>query len=232
MSSVVPLRFSKASQPKADVSDSDAVKCVISGDCAMFEIIVRRYNLRLYRVGMAYLRNHVQTEDAMQNTYLKAFVKLRNFDGMAAFSTWLTRIMINECLMLLRGQKKFLVDGVEPDELAPEQESFASPTHDSADKEEIKNLLEQGISTLSQTHRAVYVLREVQQLSIADTAACLGISVSNVKVSLHRAREELKNHILRSASGSELFEYAAPYCNAMTAHVMDRIGRDNLRPEL
>ncbi|MFT3867692.1 MAG: sigma-70 family RNA polymerase sigma factor [Nibricoccus sp.] len=218
-------------RPQADVSDSDAVKSVISGDCAMFEIIVRRYNLRLYRVGMAYLRNHMQTEDAMQNTYLKAFVKLRNFDGTAAFSTWLTRIMINECLMLLRGQKKFLSEKIEPDELALEQDSSTSPTRDSSDKEEIKHLLEQGINTLSQTHRAVYILRDVQQLSTADTASSLGISESNVKVSLHRAREELKTHLLQSASGLELFEYAAPYCNAMTARVMGQI-RSIGRPDL
>ena len=71
----------------------------------MFEVIVRRYNQRLFRVGMAYLRNHELTEDAMQNAYLNAFIHLRSFNGSAPFSTWITRIMINECLTLLRKQK-------------------------------------------------------------------------------------------------------------------------------
>src|SRR3954471_19564425 len=81
------------------ISDLEAVNGVIGGQREMFEIIVRRYNAQLYRVGMAYLHDHGRTEDAMQNGYLKAFLNLQQFRGNSAFSTWLTRIMINECLM-------------------------------------------------------------------------------------------------------------------------------------
>lgn len=207
-------------QPFENFTDVEAVDGVISGNREMFEVIVRRYNRQLYRVGMAYLRNHAQAEDAMQNTYLKAFVKLGQFDGAAAFSTWLTRIMINECLMLIRSQKRFSPETIELNHVASDHESFAPPARDLINTKEMKTLLEQCIKDLPQAHRTVYVLREVQQLSIADTAACLGMSTANVKVSLHRAKEGLKAKILKTAAGVELFEYSATYCDPMTKRVM------------
>src|SRR3954466_443520 len=96
-----PLPFpAHRSENILDIPDTEAVKRVIAGNREMFEVIVRRYNTRLYRIGMAYLRDHAQSEDAMQNAYLKAFLNLRRFRGNSAFSTWLTRIMVNECLMI------------------------------------------------------------------------------------------------------------------------------------
>ncbi len=222
MSLLSPITFPASSPPRllSDFTDLEAVKEVIHGNREMFEIIVRRYNAQLYRVGMAYLRNHAQTEDAMQNTYLKAFVKLSRFAGAAAFSTWLTRIMINECLMLIRSQKKFSPETIDPDQVASGQDSFAPPARDLVNTKEMKALLEQSIKMLPRTHRAVYILREIQQLSTAETAACLGMSAANVKVSLHRAREGLKAQILKTTAGLELFEYSASRCDPMTARIM------------
>ena len=204
-----------------DITDHEAVKGVVEGQRQMFEVIVRRYNPRLYRVGMAYLRNHAQAEDAMQNTYLKAFLNLKEFEGTAAFSTWLTRIMINECLMLIRSQKRIFTETLDTAE--PGYEAPAEPGVNRLDAEEVKALLEQSISTLPQGFRAVYLLREVHHLSTAETAACLGLSVANVKVTLHRAREALKAQLLKTAEGVELFEYSAPYCDPLTAKVMAAI---------
>jgi len=220
LSSQIPASAPRLPRPISDLTDSEAINGVIAGNREMFEIIVRRYNLQLYRVGMAYLRNHAQTEDAMQNTYVKAFVKLRHFEGAAAFSTWLIRIMINECLMLIRGQKRYSPETINFDQLTSDQGLFASPERERLNTKEIKALLEQSIKTLPRSHRAVYILREIQQLSIADTAACLGMSPANVKVSLHRAREGLKAQILKTTAGLELFEYSARYCDPMTKNVM------------
>ena len=213
----------KASPILGECSDADVISAVLGGDRSKFEIIVRRYNLQLYRVGMAYLHSHVQAEDAMQNTYLKAFVGLGNFEGTAAFATWLTRIMVNECLMIIRSQKKILTEPFEPDQLETGLQWVDSAARDQISNKEIKTLLEQGINLLPDTYRSVYVMREIQQLSTIDTAACLGISEANVKVLLHRARAELKTHLLESAAGSELFKYPAIYCNAITAQVMHQI---------
>ena len=209
-----------APRPLEDVSDADAINDVIRGNREMFEVIVRRYNTQLYRTGMAYLRNHAQTEDAMQNAYLKAFLNLNRFRGDAAFATWLTRIMINECLMLLRSRKRFEMENIDHGNLRLDHESSAAPAPDSLYQQDIKAVLEDAIQTLPRTHRAVYLLREVQHLTTAETAQCLGISRVNVKVSLHRAREGLKAQLMKSAAGIELFDYPATFCDPMTAGVM------------
>lgn len=206
-----------------ELSDRDAVNQVLHGQREMFEIIVRRYNGQLYRVGMAYLRHHAQTEDAMQNTYLKAFTSLHRYQGTAMFATWLTRIMINECLMMLRSQKRLLARYAQHEGDLVDAENSATTASDVLDGQEIKALLEQSLAALPATHRAVYLLREVQHLSTAETAECLGISCENVKVSLHRARGGLKAQLLKSAEGVELFSYPARYCNPLTAQVMRAI---------
>lgn len=206
-----------------DVSDLDAVNGVIGGNREMFEVIVRRYNTQLYRVGMAYLRNHAHAEDAMQNAYLKAFLHLARFRGKSAFTTWLTRIMINECLMILRTRKRFTMETFEESGGEAKYESFAVPPSDTLHTQDIKSAIEKAIQALPRTHRAVYLLREVQRLSTAETAQCLGLSRANVKVSLHRAREGLKAELMRSAAGLELFDYAACFCDPMTARVMQAV---------
>ena len=210
-------------QPFPEATDLDAVNEVIRGNREMFEVIVRRYNTRLYRVGMAYLRDHAQTEDAMQNAYLKAFLNLNRFRGGSAFATWLTRIMINECLMMLRSRKRFVMENIDDGDVRIDHESFATPAADPVHAQEIKAVLEAAVQTLPRAHRAVYLLREMQHLSTAETAQCLGISRENVKVSLHRAREGLKVQLMNSTAGVELFSYPASYCDPMTAKVMQMI---------
>lgn len=210
--------------PFADISDLEAVAQVARGNREMFEVIVRRYNQPLYRVGMAYLRNHSQAEDAMQNAYVKAFLNLGSFQGGAAFSTWLTRIMINECLMTLRRLKHaathadahFAADEIQPAAAEP-------AATERLQRQEMKILLEQAIASLPRNFRAVYMLREVQQLSVVETATCLGISAANVKVLLHRSRERLKSELLRNAAGAELFAYDAVLCDPMTVRVMSAV---------
>ena len=205
-----------------EISDGDAVQRVIGGQREMFEVIVRRYNTQLYRAGMAYLHDHGQTEDAMQNAYLKAFLNLRQFRGNSAFSTWLTRIMINECLMIMRRKKSQPVETFD-EHHQREHESLIAPAVEPMHVQELKAVLEHALQFLPRMHRAVYILREVQQLSTQETARCLGISRDNVKTSLHRAREGLKAQLMKSAAGVELFAYPAQYCDPMAAKVMQAV---------
>lgn len=211
-------------RPFADVSDLDAIAEVARGNREMFEVIVRRYNQPLYRVGMAYLRDHAAAEDAMQNAYMKAFLNLPKFQGGAAFSTWLTRIMINECLMMLRRKKLSPERVTEIDESRREEPTATEPpVSDRINLQEMKILLEQAIAKLPRNYRAVYMLREVQQLSTAETASCLSISSASVKVLLHRARERLKVELLKTSAGAEVFTYTAERCDPMTARVMHAV---------
>lgn len=205
------------------ITDDEAIAGVTGGNRAMFEIIVRRYNTQLFRVGMAYLRDRAQTEDAMQNAYLKAFLHLSRFQGRSSFATWLTRIMINECLMLLRTKRRFTMESFDEGRAALEQSSLFVPPADPLHEQDIKAVFEKAIQALPRTHRAVYLLRAVQRLSTEETARCLGLSTANVKVSMHRAREGLKAELMRSAAGVELFDYPACYCDPMTARVMQAV---------
>ncbi len=215
---------------KPDLSDSEAVAAVKSGNRDAFEVLVRRYNRQLYRVGMAYLRDHAQTEDAMQNAYLKSFLNLGRFHGTSSFATWLTRIMINECLMFLRSKKRFTMETLDDGHARVEHASFLAPAApDALAGQDIKAALETALQELPRMHRAVYLLREVQHLTTAETAKCLGISRENVKVSLHRARDGLKAQLLKSAAGVELHDYPARYCDPLTARVMNRIRSAPLR---
>ena len=221
--SCAPLAPVTPTQLRAELTDAEAIAAVVGGNREMFEVIVRRYNTQLFRVGMAYLRNHAQTEDAMQNAYLKAFLNLERFRANAAFGTWLTRIMINECLMILRSKKNLTMESIDEGDARVDHESFVAPAPDTLLHEDMKGVLEAALQSLPRTHRAVYLLREVQHLSTAETAESLGLSRANVKVLLHRAREGLKAELMKSAAGVELFAYPARYCDPMTARVMQAI---------
>jgi RNA polymerase sigma-70 factor (ECF subfamily) len=210
-----------ANSVSPEICDLDAVAEVAGGNREMFEVIVRRHNPRLFRVGMAYLGSHAQAEDAMQNAYLKAFLNLGSFQRGAAFGTWLTRIMINECLMALRRRR--LVSAAADKVPAAELDTETPGAADTMTLKEMKALLEKAIAALPQNYRVVYMLREVQQLSTAETAACLGLSVDTVKVRLLRARDRLKTELLKSAAGAELFPYPARHCDPLTARVMETV---------
>jgi RNA polymerase sigma-70 factor (ECF subfamily) len=208
--------------PSSDSSVSDlvAVDEVLRGNREMFEVLVRRHNQQLFRIGMACLQHREQVEDAMQNAYLKAYLHLAKFRRDAAFSTWLTRIMINECRMALRKRRSSREESGAENNYTTVPDANTPAPGQNLTLNEMKTLLEHAISQLSVNHRKVYVLREVQQLSTAETASCLGVSVESVKVTLHRAREQLKNRLLASAAGPELFQFHAPRCNGLTAKVM------------
>lgn len=211
--------------PGAGPPDDVVVAEVRRGNREMFEVLVRRHNARLFRTGLAYLRDAAAAEDAMQNAYVKAFLHLDRFEGTAAFATWLTRILINECLLILRrrrakAEEPFGAEAEDALEAAAARGGRSDGAACATSLKEMKTLLEQAIHSLPRGYRAVYVLREVQQLSTAETAACLGLRAGSVKVRLHRAREQLKERLLKTAAGVELFTFTAERCDPLTARVI------------
>src|ERR1041385_7189290 len=135
------------------ISDEVAINEVMLGNRDMFEVVVRRYNRRLYRIGMSYLRDGAEAEDAMQNAYMKAFLNLRKFHRSSSFATWLTRIMINECLMMLR-RPRFPARALATSNA---DASYAAPAAEGElDAQELKAVLEKAISDLPQPYRVVY----------------------------------------------------------------------------
>ncbi len=210
-------------QTPLSVTDVQAVNEIVRGNREMFEVLVRRYNGQLYRVGMAYLRNHAQTEDAMQNAYLKAFLNMSRFRRSSGFGTWLTRIMINECLMMLRSKKRVVLENIDETDARANHEAVFAPATDPVRNAEIRAAVEEALESLPRVQRTVYVLRDIQHLSTAEAADCLGLSRENVKVMLHRARERLKAKLMETAAGVELYHYSATCCDPMTAKVMDAV---------
>lgn len=219
------MQSSASSQPQAEeVSDGTLVEQVLAGETERYALLISRYNQRLYRVGWSYLRDHALIEEMMQNAYLKAFQSLAKFRGSAGFGTWLTRIMINECLMALRQRKSRREDALEP--AALERSSVVDTTPTAAERlkrSEMKTLLERAVALLPPIYRSVFVLRELEHLSNAEAAACLRISSVSAKVRLHRAKHLVKENLLAESATAELFAYQAPLCNAMTARVMATI---------
>jgi RNA polymerase sigma-70 factor, ECF subfamily len=211
----------------ANVPDEDLVARVLAGDAMLFEIIMRRYNQLLYRVARSILRNDAEAEDVMQDTYVRAYEHLNQFAGRSEFRTWLTRIAIHEALARVRRAKHFEAQGAgEGGGDAMEQFASAqrSPERQVADAE-LRSLLEHSILELPDAYRSVYILRDVEQMSIDEVSRILDLSESTVKVRLHRARRALRKMIIRRTGAQMLsaFAFEAPRCDRVVVRVFERI---------
>lgn len=211
----------------SQIKDEAIVRRVVAGEKELFEILLRRNNQSLFRVIRSYLKNRDEVQDAMQNTYLKAFDKLHQFHFNSSFSTWLIRIGINEALLRLRNIKKerdLYSDSFEltspsvtqiPDrQMNPEKVIIRS---------EMQSLVEQAIDALPDKYRIVFMLREVDGLDSTAVADCLGITEGNVNIRLHRAKALMKNALYELSSGAGVFEFGNKSCDAVVNFVMRNI---------
>jgi RNA polymerase sigma-70 factor (ECF subfamily) len=196
---------------------------VLAGETALFEVLMRRHNRRIYRAVRSVLRDEAETEDAMQAAYLSAYAHLGSFQGEAAFSTWLTRIAVNEALSRLRGRGHLV-----PVEELPEPEEIGGRTGDTerrAEARELVAVLERAIDRLPATYRTVFVLREVEGLSTAEAAASIGIGEELAKVRLHRARAALRSELaaLLGEEAPAAFDFGSHRCDRVVRAVMARM---------
>ena len=179
------------------ITDEEVVERVRAGETALFEVIMRRYNQRLYRVTRSILRDDSEAEDVTQDAYVRAYMHLGQFDGRAKFSTWLTKIAVNEALARLR--KRRLLIKIKPASGSTEGrmslESKAPSPEQEVLTETMRVALEAAVDSLPETYRSVFMLREVEGMSTAETAECLELSEEAVKVRLHRARALLRKNI-------------------------------------
>jgi RNA polymerase sigma-70 factor (ECF subfamily) len=208
--------------------DEDVIARVLAGEKELYEIIMRRYNQRLYRIARAILRQDDEAEDVVQDTYVRAYQHLDQFLGRARFSTWLTKIAVHEALA--RAKKKNRMQDIEA-MIADERETaltapMASPEHQ-ASTTEMGRLLEQAVLSLPKHYRLVFMMRDVEEMSTADTAAALALSEDNVKIRLHRARLLLREELVTRASASrtKIFSFLGARCDRIVQNVLARIGR-------
>jgi RNA polymerase sigma-70 factor, ECF subfamily len=174
-------------------TDEEIVHRIVGGEPVLFEILMRRHNQRVYRAIRSILREDAETEDVMQEAYVRAYEHLVQFEGRAQFSTWLTRIAVNEALKRLAARGKFDPLGAEDYEgeegtMRPFAENSLNPEAN-ASRVELSGLLEDAILILPPIYRAVIVLRDLEEMSTAETAEVLSLTEANVKVRLHRGHE-------------------------------------------
>ena len=210
------------------LSDEQIVRQIVGGQTALFEVLMRRHNERIFRAARAIVRDDGEAEDVMQQTYVNAYAHLRQFGERAAFSTWLTRIAVNEAIARARrrGQYQQLDDQDDAagdvfmdrnEAITPERLAYAG---------EIRALVEAAIDELPDGAREVFMLRQVEGLSTAETAACLATTEDVVKTRLSRARSALRASLEARAGlvASSTFRFERPRCDRVVAAVLARIG--------
>ena len=207
------------------LTDDEVVRRVLDGDAPLFEVLMRRYNQRLFRVARAVLKDASEAEDVMQHAYVQAFTHLAQFEGRARFSTWLTRIALYEALGRARKRdhpsrpderERSSVEAVLSADPDPEQQALQG---------EARSLLEESISSLPPLYRAVFVMREVEGLDTAETAECLEVSEDVVKTRLRRSRALLRHALLERAgvATATAFSFHLTRCNRVVARVLEAI---------
>lgn len=214
---------SRAPVPE-QITDEEIVARVVAGDDAVFEILMRRHNQRIYRTVRAVLRDENEVEDVMQQAYLRAYQHLGQFAGEARFSTWMTRIAVNEALARRKKDRGFFVQGDEEetirlvDSVTPDPEQQASAA-------ELRTVMEREIAALPEAFRLVIMLRDVEGLSTTESAETLGITEDLVKQRLHRARTALRENLYRRAGVTleSLFTFGSSRCDRVVATVMAEI---------
>lgn len=209
------------------LSDPQVVELVLAGQTALFEILMRRHNERLYRAARAIVLDEREAEDVVQQAWVNAYAHLRQFDGRAQLSTWLTRITVNEAIARARRQGRYRsLDADDPAPVAALARRQAPPDPErQAFSRELAALLESAVDALPDGAREVFVLREVQGLSTAETAAALGVSDDVVKTRLSRARASLRDDLFERAglAVQNAFTFLGARCDRIVAVVMDRL---------
>lgn len=208
-------------------SDDVVIEKIRNGNISLFEVLIRKYNTALYRIARSYGFNHQDAEDLMQDTHVTAYTQLSKFEGRASYKTWISRIMINKCLYKLKyGYFKNEV----PSESVPERN--ASPmytktkdnqTEDVLLNRELTTILEKSLQNIPAIYRTVFVLREIEGFSVAETSELLNVTAVNVKVRLNRAKALLQKQIEQFYSRSDLYAFNLIYCDAVVQKVFEKI---------
>ena len=211
--------------------DAALIEQILGGNTAIFELLMRRYNERLYRTARAIVRDEQEAEDVMQQAYVNAFTHLRQFKGASSFATWLTRIAINEALARVRRQGRYEVFDEESPRVEPlmPQTAAVDPEQHTF-TQELRGLLEWAIDRLPNGMREVFVLRDVEGLSTLEAAECLGVSEDVVKTRLSRGRALLRQQLMErtGATAPEAFRFYRPRCDRVVAGVLGKL--DGLSP--
>jgi RNA polymerase sigma-70 factor (ECF subfamily) len=213
----------------SDLPDERLVELAKANNLQAFEALMRRHNRRLFRVTRGILRDEGAAEDAVQEAYLRAFTKLDSYKPTGRFSAWLTRVALNEALMMRRRDRTDTVslDEVGEDAL-PKAQSGGSETptgEQFVEAAHARVLLEHAIDGLPENFRMVFVLRVVEGLDVRETAECLELNLNTVRTRLFRAQRQLRGELSRllHSESSEIFDFGADRCDRVVERVLARL---------
>jgi RNA polymerase sigma-70 factor (ECF subfamily) len=208
--------------PNAMLSDEQVVQRVKDGERDLYEILMRRYNQRLFRVIRGILKDESDAEEVIQDAYVRAYEHLDQFEGRSKFSTWLTKIAIYEAYARLKSRKRtsgfddYMEQLMATSDRSPEERTFDS---------EMRSLLEIAVDSLQDEYRSVVIMRDIEGMSTSETADCLDITEENVKVRLFRARAAIRRQLFErvGAASPRAFQFLGERCDRIVHRVLERI---------
>jgi len=201
------------------LSEEEIVARILSGEKKLYESLIRKYNQRLYRIGRSIVNDDNEVEDIMQTAYLNAYVNLARFENKSSFSTWLTKILINESLLHKKRKAKLEQILIEKQDVKYHSDTPLTGLMNN----ELKIVLEKSIAVLPEKYRLVFVMREVEEMSTRETMETLNLTESNVKVRLNRAKEMLRDSLSSQYRFSGVYDFHLTRCDRMVNYVMTRI---------
>jgi len=182
-------------------TEAELIAAILGGEIQLYHELIRPYERSVYVMALSYMKNEADAEDVAQEAFVKAFRKLESFRAESKFSTWLISIAINETRTRLR--RKALVR-MESLDQPPDEDKSISPAllrdwreipSEAVEREEVRNLIHLAVEQLPEIYREVFLLRDVEELTINETAEALKITIPSVKVRLHRARMRLQKQL-------------------------------------
>jgi RNA polymerase sigma factor (sigma-70 family) len=205
-------------------TDEEIIKQILAGHTVWFELLIRRYNSTLYKIARGYGFNQQDAEDLIQDAHFKAYTQLKKLKRLKSYKTWISKILINNCIYkLAHGYFKYESPKAINERDSPIHQKEKKNTEDIIGNRELSWILENCIQSIPIIYKSVFILREMEGFNVAETSEILGISHTNVRVRLNRAKQLLKKEIEKYYSVRELFDFKDIYCDEIVNKVLGRI---------
>jgi len=208
-------------------SEEEIIHKIVLGEMALFEVLIRRYNPILYKIARSYDFDHEEAKDLLQETHIAAYQNLNKFQGRSSYKTWIVKIMVNKCLYKLSyGSNKYeRANSMVDENSEPMFSSKKENTESQVLNKELSYILEKSLEKIPVHYRTVFILREVEGLTVAETAEMLDLTPVNVKVRLNRAKNLLQRELEKYYSKAQLYDFNLVYCDSVVANVFMAISK-------